>query len=209
MVEYTSMARIQAFKKIRFIRVSLSLLTFILSFFVMVTLSRAAVEQKGGATIGELTATTSENHLILFCTLQNSFTKEMIEVLHSGISLHFTFYIELHKTAENWPGELMTALTLRHTMVYDTLKESYRVTLEEEKNKTYSFRSLSEAQKTINEINGAKIVELPQLIPDKLYKLMVRAELYRKTLPMGLRDVLPFFSWGDVGTDWHTIEFRY
>ncbi|MBW1635588.1 MAG: DUF4390 domain-containing protein, partial [Deltaproteobacteria bacterium] len=179
------------------------------SFFLMITLSSAAVEQRGGATIEELTATTSENHLILFCILENSFTKEMIEVLHSGIPLRFTFHIELHKTAENWPGELMTALSLQHTMVYDTLKESYRVTLEEEKNRTYSFRSLSEAEKAINEINGAKIVELSQLIPDKLYKLMVRAEIYRKTLPMGLRDVLPFFSWGDVETDWHTIEFRY
>jgi hypothetical protein len=176
---------------------------------MMTTLSWTTVEQKGGTTIGELTATTSENHLLLFCTLENSFTKEMIEVLHSGIPLHFTFYIELHKTAENWPGELMTALTLRHTMVFDTLKENYRVTLEEEKNKTYSFGSLAEAKKAINEINGAKIVEISQLIPDKLYKLMVRAELYRKTLPMGLRDVLPFFSWGDVETDWHTIEFRY
>lgn len=175
----------------------------------MTALSSSASEQKGGATIGELTATTSEKHLILFCTLENSFTEEMIEILHSGISLHFTFHIELHKTAEDWPAELITALRIQHSMVFDTLKESYKVTLEEEKNKTYSFQSLPEAEKVMNEINGAKIIVLSQLIPEKLYTLKVRAELYRKTLPMGLRDVFPFFSWGDVKTDWHTIEFKY
>lgn len=184
-------------------------LAYIIFVLLTTTLSGYASEQKGGVTIGELTATTAEENLILFCTLKNSFTEEMIEILHSGIPLHFTFSIELHKTAENWPAELITALTFQHTMVFDTLKASYKVTVEEEKNKTYSYHSLLEAQSVINEINGAKIIELSQLIPDKLYKLMVRAELYKKTLPMGLRDVFPFFSWGDVETDWHSINFKY
>jgi hypothetical protein len=160
-------------------------------------------------TINELTATTSETHLILFGTLKNSFNSEMIEVLHSGIPLHFTFYIELYKTAENWPDELISSITLQHTMEFDTLKESYKVTLEEEKNKTHTFRSLFEAQKFINEINGAKVVELEQLIPENLYKIKIKADLYRKTLPLSLHNILPFLSWWDVKTDWHTIEFRY
>jgi hypothetical protein len=133
----------------------------------------------------------------------------MIEVLHSGIPLHFTFYIELYKTAENWPDELISSITLQHTMEFDTLKESYKVTLEEEKNKTHTFRSLFEAQKVINEINGAKVVELEQLIPENLYKIKIKADLYRKTLPLSLHNILPFLSWWDVKTDWHTIEFRY
>ncbi len=165
--------------------------------------------QKQVVTIEELTATTSEKHLILFATLQNSFTSEMIEILESGIPLHFTFYIELHKTAENIPDEQITGLTLQHAMMFDTLKENYKVTLEEENNKTHSFRSLLEAQKLINEINGIEVIRLSQLIPDNLYKIKIRAELYRKTLPMSLHNILPFFSWWDVKTGWHTIEFKY
>lgn len=133
----------------------------------------------------------------------------MIEILQSGIPLHFTFYIELNKITEKLPDEQITALTLQHTMTFDTLKESYKVTIEEEKNKNYSFRYLLEAQRMINEINGAKVIELSQLIPENIYKLKVRAELYRKTLPMSLHNVLPFFSWGDVKTEWHAIEFKY
>ena len=94
-------------------------------------------------------------------------------------------------------------------MTFDTLKENYRVTLEEDNNKVLSFRSLFEAQKEINEINGAKVVELKQLLPNNTYKLKMKAELYQKTLPLSLHTILPFLSWWDVETDWHTITFNY
>ncbi len=190
-------------------------LIFLFSLLFFLTLSfhiphlTAEDSSKHTATIEELTATTSETHLILFGTLKNSFNSEMIEVLHSGIPLHFTFYIELYKAAENWPDEMISSITFQHTMEFDTLKESYKVTLEEEKNKTHTFRSLFEAQKVINEINGAKVVELGQLIPDNLYKIRIKADLYRKTLPLSLHNILPFLSWWDVKTDWQTIEFKY
>ncbi len=161
------------------------------------------------ATIKELTATTSETHLILFGTLENSFTSEMIEILHSGIPLRFSFFVEVNKTAENWPNELIIAQNFHHVMAFDTLKESYRVTLEEDNNKVLSFRSLFKAQKVINEINGAKIIELGQLIPDNMYQLKIRAELYRKTLPLSLNSIFPFLSWWDNETEWYTIEFKY
>lgn len=161
------------------------------------------------ATISELTATTSKTHLIVFGTLENSFTSEMIEILHSGIALRFSFFIELYKTTENWPEELIVTENFNHIMIFDTLKENYRVTLEEDNNKVLSFRSLFEAQKEINEINGARVVELKQLLPDNTYKLKIRAELYQKTLPLSLHTILPFLSWWDIETDWHTITFNY
>jgi len=161
------------------------------------------------ATINELTATTSENHLIIFGSLENSFNSEMIEILYSGIALRFSFFIELFKTTEKEPDELIASHNFQHTMTFDTLKENYKVTLEEDNNKVLSFRSLFEAQKEINEINGARVVELKQLIPNNLYKLRIRAELYQKTLPLSLHNILPFLSWWDIETDWHTILFTY
>lgn len=156
-----------------------------------------------------MTATTSETHLLVFGTLENSFTKEMTSILHSGIALKFSFFIELYKITENWPEEQVATCTFQHIMNYDTLKENYRLTLEEENNMILSFKSLAEAQKVLNEVNGAKVVALSQLLPDNRYKLKMRAELYQKTLPLSLHNVLPFLSWWDVATDWHSIEFQY
>jgi hypothetical protein len=161
------------------------------------------------ATINELTATTSDKYLIVFATLENSFTAEMTEILHSGIPLRFSFFVELYKTTENWPDELIIALNFHHVMTFDTLKDNYRVTIEEDNNKVLSFRTLLAAQQEINEVNGVRIIELKQLLPDNSYKLRMRAELYQKTLPLSLHNILPFFSWWDVATDWHTITFTY
>ncbi len=160
-------------------------------------------------TIKELTATTSATHLITFATLENSFSEEMIDTLHSGIPLRFSFFIELHKISENRPDEQISTINFQHVMSFDTLKESYRVTLEEANNKVLTFRSLQEAQKVINEVNGVRVIELSQLPPDNSYRLQIRAELYQKTLPLGLQSLAPFLSWWDTHTDWHTIEFEY
>ncbi len=173
------------------------------------TVAGAQVVPEKKATINELTATTSETHLIVFGTLENSFTPEMIELLHSGIPLRFSFYVELYKTTVNWRDELIIANNFQHIMTFDTLKENYRVTLEEDNNKVLSFRSLVEAQRAINEINGVKVVELKQLLPDNQYNLKMKAELYRKTLPLSLHNILPFLSWWDIETDWHTLTFTF
>lgn len=181
--------------------------------FITPAIASSEVSPKRNPSINELTATTSKNHLIVFGTLENSFTSEMIEILHSGIPLRFSFFVELYKTTEKstekLPNELIVTHNFHHTMTFDTLKENYRVTLEEDNNKVLSFRSLFEAQKEINEINGARIIELNQLLPNNLYLLKMRAELYQKTLPLSLHNILPFLSWWDIETDWHTILFNY
>ncbi len=182
---------------------------FFLFAIIFAMTSPVAAETKRQATISELTATTSETHLIMFGTLVNSFTSEMLETLNSGIPLHFSFFIELHKIEEGWPEEQITALNFQHIMTFDTLKEMYRVTTEENNNKEQSFKSLFDAQKIVNEINGAKVVNLNELVPDTHYKLKIKAELFKKTLPLSLNSIFPFLTWWDIETEWHSIEFKY
>jgi hypothetical protein len=188
---------------------SLILLIFCLVVSVTAALPESAVDAKKKATFKELTVVTSETHLLVFCTLNDSLTPEMTATLHSGIPLKYSFFIELYKTTKNWPDEQIAVLTFQHNLSYDALKENYRITLEEDNNMLISLKSLIDAQKAFNELNGAKVVSLKQLIPDNHYKLKVRAELYQKTLPLSLHDALPFLSWWDLVTDWHTIEFTY
>ncbi|MDK9709318.1 MAG: DUF4390 domain-containing protein [Desulforhopalus sp.] len=169
----------------------------------------SAADAKRKAAFKEVTATSSTTHLLAFGTLDYDFTPEMVAILRSGIALKFSFFIELYKTKENWPDEQIASLVFQHIMTYDPLKENYRITLEEENNKTLSFKTLEEAQKALNELNGTKVVALQQLIPDNSYKLKLRAELYQKTLPLSLHNVVPFLSWSEVATDWYFLKFAY
>lgn len=166
-------------------------------------------EQISGPHFTDIILTTSDTHLLLFGELRNSLTKEMIDGLHSGIPIKFSFFVELEKNVENWPDKELAVFSFSHNLSFDTLKNRYMVETEENSNKKSTAGTLDEATKTLNEINGLKIIELGRLKPDSTYRLRVKADLYNKTLPMSLHNVIPFISWWDLSTDWYTVEFTY
>lgn len=157
----------------------------------------------------DIIVTTSENHLLLFGELRNSLTEEMLDGLHSGIPVQFSFFVELEKNEKNWFDEELAEIRFSHSLSYDTLKEKYIVETEESSRKKYTVDTLKEATRLLNEINGLKIIELSKLEPDQAYRLRVRADLYKKTLPLSLHTIIPFVSWWDLKTDWYTVEFLY
>jgi hypothetical protein len=157
----------------------------------------------------DLIITTSKTHLLLFGLINNGITEEMLQGLHNGIPIQFTFLVELNKTEKTWTDLQLVSLQFRHLLTYDTLQENYRVETDEKNKKSDSFSELSDALKAMTEINGLQVIELSQLIPDSSYQLRLKAELYKKTLPMKLHYIVPFVSWWDIETDWYTIEFTY
>lgn len=170
---------------------------------------RAIAKSSNEVQFRDITITTSNTHLLLFGIVTHYDCKTMEKALHSGIPMKFTFHVELFRTRDNWPDDELTTEEFVHTLTYDSLKEQYRVELEENKNKTTTFTSFAEALELMNEINGLKVIELDKLLPDNSYELRIKADLYEKTLPMNLHYVIPFVSFWDIATDWHTIEFTY
>jgi hypothetical protein len=179
-----------------------------LLFFTVQVSSPITVEKKNPR-FSDVILTTSETSLLMFGMVNNGFTDEMIQGLHNGLPIQFSFFIELNRSRKHWRDERIISMEFRHTLSYDTLKETYKVELDETKQKTFTFPSLSQAQRAMSEINGLKVIKLSDLIPDGSYTLRVRAELYKKILPMGLHHVVPFISWWDIETDWHSVDFNY
>ncbi len=153
--------------------------------------------------------TTSDDHLIFFTSLKNSLSDEMIQGLKSGIPLEFTFFVVLEKVKSNWPDTTLVEIEFKHTLTYDTLKETYTIELGEKGHKTVNTKYLSEAQNLIGSINGLELFPLDKLQLNTVYSLKFRTVLYKKTLPLGLHRVTPFISWWDVETEWQKIEFTY
>ncbi len=184
------------------------LLLLILLLSTALVSSSIAIEKKGPH-FSDVILTTSETNLLLFGTLNNSFTDEMIQGLHSGLPIQFSFFVELEKIRKHWMNDQIVSMKFKHTLTYDTLKESYKVTMSETNQKTFTYQTLAEAKKAMCDINGLKVYTLSKLIPDQAYTLRIRAELYKKTLPMGLHHIVPFLSWWDIETDWYSIDFNY
>ena len=187
---------------------SFPIIILILLVFTVQVSSSIATEKKNPH-FSDVILTTSETNLLMFGLLNNSFNDEMIQGLHNGLPIQFSLFIELNKSRKYWRDERMVSMEYKHTLTYDTLKESYKVELDETNQRTFTFSSLPQAQKAMNEINGLKVIKLADLIPDGSYTLRVRAELYKKTLPMGLHHVVPLISWWDIETDWYSVDFNY
>lgn len=169
----------------------------------------AGAESREEPRFGDLIATTSETHLILFGEIQNAFSQEMTSGLKSGVPVDFSFFIELLQKKENEKDYMLARMQFGHTLAYDTLKDTYTVELEEFNNRVVAFKDLGEARQSMSEVNGVRIVELARLNPGSSYRIRIKAELFNKTLPLSLHRIMPFLSWWDRETDWQTLEFNF
>jgi hypothetical protein len=176
---------------------------------LLCTPQRSTAAQMSGPHFTDIIVTTSDTHLLLFGELRNSLTNEMIDGLHSGIPVQFSFCVELEIIVKNWFNKRLNQIEFSHALRYDTLKQLYIVETGEISKKVHTTASLDEAISLLNEINGLKIVELVELEPDQTYRLRIKADLYKKTLPLSIHRIIPFVSWWDLNTDWYTVEFIY
>lgn len=186
----------------------LIILSILFIFLVSAQNSISVPKKNKEPSFSDVIVTTSSSHLLLFGMLDNGFTDEMIQGLHSGIPIHFSYFVELNPEDKGWKGEKLVSIETRHLLSYDTLKETYKIEIEESSKRFFSFQSLEDAKKTINEINGMKVIELKKLRHNVSYTIRIKAELYKKTLPMGLHQIIPFVSWWDIKTKWHSLSFN-
>jgi len=167
----------------------------------------AAKEQQPD--IKDIIITTSESHLLLFATVANAFTDEMIQGVQNGLPITFDFHIELDKVRSGWFDATLVEKTLTHTMKYDAVRQEYSVEFSEKKGKVSKTRSLGQAKQLMAEVNGYPLIATRELEPDAPYALRIKATLAETTLPLGMHYILPFTSLWDFETDWRTVEFRY
>jgi hypothetical protein len=181
----------------------------ILLLLIVWALPSVAAEKKEPY-FADVILTTSETNLLLFGMLKSSFTEEMLHGLHNGMPVQYSFFVEVSRLRKYWSDEQVASITFKHTLRYDTLKENYKVELDEgNEQKTVICQNLAEAQKAMNAFSGISVIGLSGLIPDASYILRVRSEVYRKSLPMGLHHVVPFVSLWDIDTGWYSIDFNY
>jgi hypothetical protein len=159
--------------------------------------------------IVELVVTNTNSSVLLFLEVRNAFTKEMIQGMHNGIPVAFTFSVELYRKRKGWLNQEIISFDFDHTMSYDTLKEEYRLDLDERPAKIFKTKGFTEAEQLMTQLNGVTVASLSSLIPDEEYILRVKARQAEKTLPLYFHYVIPFWGLWDFETDWYAIEFRY
>nr|WP_320009913.1 DUF4390 domain-containing protein [uncultured Desulfobulbus sp.] len=159
--------------------------------------------------IKDIIVTTSDVNLLLFATVKNGFTPQMVQEAQVGTPIVFTYKLELLKTSTHWLDTSLVETAVTHTLTYDQATKKYTISFSNEPDRVEITSDLDEAQRLMTELNGVKVIALSRLIPDAPYAIQFKVVLKKGSLPLGMQKVLPFSSLWNFETDWRTIEFRY
>jgi hypothetical protein len=129
----------------------------------------------------------------------------MEEAIKAGIPTTFNFFVKLHKK-RLIRDKKIAAHRFRHKVVYDTLKDTFRIWLEE-KSKEIQVQDLEEAKRYMQEVEVFPVIQGREL-KKGTYELAIKAELDPVKLPLRLECILFFVSLWDFETDWyhHTVR---
>ena len=167
--------------------------------------ARAVVDK---AVVRDLVVANSSRDLLLYCQVGDVFRPEMETGVLNGIPASLTFLVSLHELKDGQPGRPLADLSLNHTLSYDALREEFRLNLTEAP-EVKTCAKLERARRLLSEVNGAKVIPLASLIPGAIYDLTVKVRLERKSLPLFLNYLVPFWQLGDYESDWYHVQFKY
>ncbi len=180
---------------------------FLLFFGIMfLTVSSVYAET---ARIENMTIKNTRDNLLLYFQLEHSFTDRILKAVDSGVKISFSFPVRVYKKRRMWPDENLVDTTLRHTIKFDALKKEYLITRSWKPEKTITVKTLDEAKKVMNHVDGFNLILVEELVRGDLYSATVKAEQDKLSLPYYLKYILFFLSFWEFETDWAIIDFEY
>ncbi|MEK7709153.1 MAG: DUF4390 domain-containing protein, partial [candidate division NC10 bacterium] len=100
------------------------------------------------------------------------------ESLHSGVTTHIRFYVELWQYSRFWVNQLLQARMVERQLTYNVVTKEYKVVpTAGEQREPYVTKDLREAQRVASEIRGLKLGRSAALNPGELYYVRVRADV--------------------------------
>ncbi len=182
---------------------------WVLLFIFSMAVFTAGLVYAEDAKILNMNVKNTRDNLLLYFELQNSFTKNIQKAVDSGVKISFTFPVQLYQKRWMWSDKNIVVTTLQHTLKYDAMKKEYVITRSWNPEKTITVKTLDEAKKYMNHVDGFNLILLEQLEKGNLYQARAKAEQDRLSLPYYLKYILFFFSFWEFETDWCSIDFEY
>ncbi|MFH2012155.1 MAG: DUF4390 domain-containing protein [Pseudomonadota bacterium] len=161
------------------------------------------------AIIKDVIVTNTPKDLLVYFSVGGCFTPKMEEAIFNGVPTTFTFFIKLYRPRSFWFDKPLAAISVKHTIVYNNLRNEFTVTLNSIDKKELIFKDFFEAKKAMADVNGIPVIPMSCLKKNNKYYINMKAELDPIKLPFFLDYVLFFVSLWDFETDWHAEQFIY
>lgn len=160
------------------------------------------------AKIADIKAWKEEQVIYTSFGVENAFTDRMEKAIKSGIPSTFTYYIMLVESNSALFGEKrVVSRTIKRTVTYDIINNRYFVTMREGDD-PIAMANFDEVKKLMVSVNKIAVAPTSWLLPNREYKLKVKAELDKIKLPFYLHYLFIFVSLWDFKTDWVEVDIK-
>ena len=161
------------------------------------------------AVISNVHITNTRDDLVAYFKVENAFTDEISQAVLKGVPASFSFYITLDQVRKALFDTEISDYKITSTLKYNILKKEFVVSRPWKNEKPFVTDSFEEAKRLMTEIDNLTIARLTNLVKGKKYKLKLKADLDKVTLPLYLHYVFFFVSFWDFETDKHVTKFTY
>jgi len=182
------------------------ILLSILTCFLMAIPPAAAA---AAPTLANITVSNTDDDLQLHLNLEGSFSEKIKRQILDGTATSFAFIIQLKQVRDLWIDRTIADLRVVHSIKYDNLNKEFTVRRSWKGNEAETTTSFEEAQQWMNQVDSLTIVPLDRMQKGSQYELSTKAEVSKRSLPLGLHYVLFFISFWNEETDWYIINFTY
>ncbi len=135
--------------------------------------------------------------------LVDGFTKSIQEAIESGVTMTFTYQIELRKENILLNDSLISSNTVQHTAKYDSLKKVYRFSaFGKGVKRKITTRNRENYQKLMLTLKNIPIASIRRLDPNEKYYIRVKADLETDRLWFPFNYLFFFLPFNDFNASW-------
>jgi hypothetical protein len=166
----------------------------LLALTALILLAPVGLRAVGPPRLSNLVVVNTDGTLLVSVVLLGSLPDGIVEGLGTGIPAAVRFQVELWQYNSWWVDRRVVAKLVERQVVYDVLTKEYRVSgVQGEEREPYVTRNVWEAERVLSELRTLRLAAMPNLKPEELYYVRVRAEI-RSGAPDASSKILPFVS---------------
>ena len=155
-----------------------------------------------GAELANVVVRNTADELLADIKLIGVFTAEMEAAVSKGLPIEIAFSVSLYEVHDFWFDKKLVSKTAIHQIRFDTLKKEFKIRRSWEERDFRTEKDPVEAQRTLSEIKGFKVIQLNRLEKGAHYQLRIKSELQDRSY------LFSGTPW-EFETDWYTINFIY
>jgi hypothetical protein len=161
------------------------------------------------ARITNMTVNSTSDSLLLYFDVENAFNEKLVTAVNSGLTISFSFPINIYQVRVLWQDIKITQLDLTNTIKYDTLKKEYIVTRSWKNPDPVKVDTFEEAAALMTRIDGLNLTQVKGLVKGGTYKIKVKAQMNKVARPKYLNFILFFLNSWKLETRWNAVNFIY